>query len=211
MRNEDVNDPWGDRHTWGCDRQAGWAAPADPTSDRTVKPPGLWQRTTLEGGRGHQYFFQHCSLSSPDGFKYLSHFRNCHISLYAAVRVLLSSHLGFLLWHVDVCLRLIILFNSSLSLLEWHSVTAASLVAFVLTWQPFPPASVLRDAQTIIFLMTFLPGTNREASNGTWHIQPNVQQWLHEENKILYYRPIYIHIVMELVLSSKLGKGSIRG
>lgn len=115
-----------------------------PPKPRTVNPPGLWQRTALEGGKGYQSFFLYCSLSSADGFKYLSHFHNCQISLYAAVHVLLSSHLGFLLRNIHVCSRLIILFNSSLSLLEWHSVTPASPVAFVLTWQPFLPAPVLR-------------------------------------------------------------------
>lgn len=165
-----TSDPWSDHSTWGCDHQAGRAAPADPTSAQDCQAPRplakdhTWRRKKLP------VFFLHCSLSSPDGFKYLNHFHNCHISLYTAVRVLLSSHLGFLLRHVHVCLHLIILFNSSLSLLEWHFVTAASPVAFVLTCQPFLPASVLGEAQPIIFLMTFLPGTTRETSNRTLHL-----------------------------------------
>lgn len=184
-----------------------------PPLPRTAKPLGLWQRTTLEERRGHQYFFLHCSLSSSDELKYLSHFRNCHVSLYAAVHVLLSSHFGFLLCHTHVCLRLIILFNSSLSLLEWYSVTAASPVVFVLTWQPFLSASVLRQAQTIIFLITSLPGTNREASNGTWQLSTQlaaITAWKKQVSFLIFF-PIHTDIALELVLSSELGQGSIWG
>lgn len=46
---------------------------------------------------------------------------------------------------------------------------------------------------------------------GPGSFQPNLQQWLHEGNEILYYHPIYIHIGMELVLSCELGQGSIQG
>lgn len=46
---------------------------------------------------------------------------------------------------------------------------------------------------------------------GPGSFQPNLQQRLQEENEILYFHPIYIHIGMELVLSCELGEGSIQG
>lgn len=50
LRSEDVSDPWGDRRTWGCDHQAGRAAPADPTyaqscqASRTLAKDRTWRR-----------------------------------------------------------------------------------------------------------------------------------------------------------------------
>lgn len=148
------------------DHQAGWAAPADPTSaqDCHASRP-LAKDHTWKQNRPPVLFPYIAHSLLPMVLKYLSHFHNCHISL-AVERVLLFSQLRFLLPHI----HLIILFNSSLSLLEWHSVTAASPVAFVLSWRAFLPASVLREAQTIIFLMTYLPGTNRETSDVTWQL-----------------------------------------
>lgn len=116
----------------------------------------------------HDNFFHTLLLFSSDGFKCHTHYHDCHIPLYAAVHVLLPSHLGFRLRYVHVCLRLIILFSSSLSLLELHSVTAASPVAFILTWQPFLTAS--RKLRRSFSSWCFLPATETELSNGSWQI-----------------------------------------
>lgn len=135
-----------------------------PPLPRTVKPPGLWQRTTLEGAKSRLYFFLHCSLSSPDGFKYLSHFRNCHISLYAAVRVFPFIFDFFCVMFTSVCASLLFSIQACHCacdiLLPLHHLVHL----YWLGSHFFLPPSVLREAQTIIFLMTFLPGNNRNVN-----------------------------------------------